>query len=411
MTMIMYFIFFLTASINFIYGVVKKKNLILYGFSLVIIFLLMTFNFDGPDVVVYKLAYEIVGKTPSTAYETTYMEWGYTSLMILGNKIGLNFFAFRIILSFICLSLFCSSIKYYKANGNLIIGLYMLYLFFFDAIQLRNCISQFIILFATRYLSKKSWGSTLKYILCVVIAAGFHKISWLYITFLLINVSQKEKFFKNLFVFVIALFLLCVIAKPVFLQLVNMAAGIIGHGSNYLHGTIAYGFWIVLALHLIGIIPLYLFKNGVKDDGVRANIEIIIKLNIILCLFLPLTLLNNNFNRIFRNNMILTQIGVALMYSHSNKSSNSSKAAMGSLILLTGGWLVSDMMRYEVAKIISPIIENNLIFASNSLADIVLYIAVTAICLLLTFVAFKVKSNRLAHKFEQDNTGINVRQN
>ncbi len=396
--LVVYFIFFLTAFINFLFGAVKFKSKILYGFSILIIFVLMTFNFEGPDVVVYRLAYDIVGNTTGDPYKTTYMEWGYTSLMILSNKIGFDFFAFRIILSFACLLLFNSSIRYYKVNGNLIIGLYMMYLFFFDTIQLRNCISQFIILFSTRFLLNKSWGATLKYLLCVVVAASFHTISWVYLSFLIVKVSRKELFFKNLFLFSVVLFLLCIATKPVFQQVVKNISIFIGHGSSYFQGNVEYGYWIVFAIHLIGIVPLYLFKKYVKNIAVRDNINFIMNINIILCLFLPLALLNNNFNRILRNNMILTQIALALMYVNSKKSSRSGQVAFVSLLLFTAGWGISDIKRYDISKIVIPIMEKNLFFNLNSSANYKLYILVIVMCILLMSIIYFLCSKNCYNK-------------
>ncbi|MDE6075131.1 MAG: EpsG family protein [Clostridia bacterium] len=372
----------------------------------------MTFNCDGPDFNAYRSTYDIIGNAKADVYHATYMEWGYTTLMILGNKIGLDFFAFRIILSFICLWLFCSTIKHYKANGNLIIGLYMIYLFFFDTIQIRNCISQFIILFATRFLFKKSWVATLKYIVCVAVAAGFHTISWVYLSFLLIKLSNKKSFYRNLSIFAGALFVVSVLIKPVLPQIVNYVVKLIGHGEGYLQGSIFIGYWIVLAIHLIGMIPLYVFRNGVKDKAALANIDNILKVNIVLCLFLPLTLLNNNFNRIFRNNMILTQIGLVLMFARSNKNSRSSKAALGSLILLNAGWFVSDiLMRYEITNIISPIMEKNLIFNLTSSANIVQYILITVLCLFVLFIAKILTSKEPVRQPKRDKGPKEARQN
>lgn len=412
MELIVYFLYFLTAAGNFVFGAVKKRNQILFGVSIILIFILMTFNFEGPDIGVYISAYKTVGNAPDlhSAMNSTYMEFGFTALMIMGNKIGLDFFAFRIILTFVCLSLFCSTIKHYKANGNLIVGLYMLYLFFFDTIQLRNCIAQLIILFATKFLFQKSWRGTFKYIFCVALAASIHTIACIYIAFLLIKVSNNEKFFKNLFIFFIALFLLCIVTKPLLYQLVNKIVSFIGHGSGYLQSSVAYGFWIVLALHFIGIIPLYLLKNSVKDDSVRTNIENIIKINIVLCLFLPLTLFNNNFNRIFRNNMILTQIGFTLTYVYSDKSSRSSQVAMGSLLLLTGGWFFSDMMRYEIEKIISPIMDSNLFFTLDAPMNIPLYLLVISICLSVFVIIHFLKKEKSCNKFKHNNISIDMRQ-
>lgn len=145
---------------NIVIGFFKRKSAFLFSVTLVLIFILMAFNYDGPDINAYMNAYNEWFDSNGNVIFDGFMEPGYQFLMIIGRKIGLSFFAFRTILTIVCLFLFINIIKYYKANGNLVIGFYMLYLFFFDAIQIRNFIAQLIILFAIRFIFDKSLLST-----------------------------------------------------------------------------------------------------------------------------------------------------------------------------------------------------------------------------------------------------------
>ncbi len=390
---LIYCLFFLTAFANCIYGVVKKKNLILYGFSLVLIFLLMTFNYDGPDIVVYRATYEIVGNTTSDVFKATYMEWGYTALMVVGNKLGLDFFAFRIILSFICLALFNSTVKHYKANGNFIVGLYMVYLFFFDTIQLRNCIIQFIILFATRYLFQKSAISVLKYILCIIVAASIHMISLLYLSLLLIRVIKREKGYKNVFALATVIFVVCVLLRPYLPQIISAVLRLLNRGLGYATGTSRFNHWIVLVLTLVATVPLYLYRNTVSDEETKNKLSGILRIHVIMGLFLPLCILNSNFNRIFRNVIVLDTIGLALLYEHSKARSTPKQVALLSQIVFIGGWLFTDLFRNRGSHLIGYVMECNLVYNSVNIEDALLYIAVTVLCLLAVCVIKNISTN------------------
>ncbi len=362
----------------------------MFAAALCFVFVLMTFNYKGPDIGVYIAEYNTIGHV-SNPFKAVYMEWGYTLLTVICGKIGLDFFAFRAILSIIILSLFVNTINYYKAQRNLVMGAYMLYLFVFDTIQLRNCIVQFIILFATRYLFRKSRWSTLKFLICVAVAGSIHTIAYVYLSLVLIKMFKKPSFYKQLFIFVMALFVAFIVLQPLLPRLEAIISKFLSRGTGYLSGTITIGWLIVFLLYIIGLIALYLYKSKVRDRRAKSIIYTIIKVNIILGLFLPLTFINNNFNRIFRNNIILTLIGLTLIYKNS-ASAKDRQMSLCAFVAINAGWIYSDMFRrYDINIILKPIFDSNLIvngMTSNLLlytSVIVLSLAVVAILRLTVY--------------------------
>lgn len=373
MAVLTYLIFYILAFLNIILGIAKKRNKALYTTAFIVLFILMTFNYEGPDIGVYMAEYKTVSNS-SKPFQAVYMEWGYTLLTILGGKIGLDFFAFRAVLSIIILCLFSNTIKYYKAQGNLIIGVYMLYLFIFDTIQIRNCVVQFIVLFATRYLFQKSNLSTLKFLICIAIAGSIHTLAFVYISLILIKLFRKQSFYKYLFIFSMALFGIFVVLQPLLPQIATVISKFLSRGTDYLSGTIKIGWLIVFLLYILGLFTLYSCKSKVTNIRSKAVIDTIIKVNIILGLFLPFTFFNNNFNRIFRNNIILTLIGLSLIYKYSS-SANHRKASLCAFILINAGWIYSDIFaRYEISTLINPIFESNLIINGLAASNILLYL-------------------------------------
>lgn len=395
MTILAYFIFYLICALNVLYGIKKKKSNALYTAAFIVMFILMTFNYQGPDIGVYRAAYALIGKAPDlfTAINSTYMEYGYAALMFFGCKLGLNFYAFRIVLNIVCLLLFSSVIRFYKANPNFIVGLYMAYLFFIDTVQLRNFIIQFIILFATRYLLQKSFFSIFKYILCIAIAGSIHTISWLFLILLLVR-FVKTNGYQLIFAAVAVMFILCVVLQPVLPQIINFIAKLIDRGSSYFQTSIKYGIWFVMALYMLGLVPLYWHKNKITDAETKKQITFFLKIKIIMGLFLPLCFINNNFNRIYRNFVVLDTIGLALLYENLKAHTEPKRVVLAAQLFLTGGWLVTDMIRYRGLNIIGLIMKCNLLFSKVELVDLTQYLVVTAICLLIALAIRKVFSSR-----------------
>lgn len=385
MTVFIGLIFYIICALNIISGIRKRKDSVLFAAALLLVFILMTFNYKGPDIGVYMAAYDKV-RSSAKPFQAAYMEWGYTLLSVMCGKMGLDFFAFRAVLSIIILSLFANTIKYYKAQGNLIIGVYMLYLFIFDTIQIRNCIVQFIVLFATRYLFRKSRWSTLKFLICIAIAGSFHTIAYAYLSLILIKIFKKTSFYQWLFMFVIALFGVFIVLQPLLPQIEAIISKFLSRGIGYLSGTITIGWLIVFLLYIIGLIALYSYKSKVRDRRAKSIIEMIIKVNIILGLFLPLTFFNNNFNRIFRNNIILTLIGLTLIYKNS-VSANDRRLSLCAFIAINGGWIYSDIFaRYDINVILNPIFESNLVVNGLAASNLLLYTSVIVLSLAVIWI-------------------------
>lgn len=394
MTIIAYLTFYLICVLNIIWGIRKKKNNALYAVALIVIFILMTFNYDGPDIEVYRLTYGLVGESTSLqgAISATYMEKGYAFIMYCANKIGLDFYSFRIILTFVCLTLFTSSIRYYKVNPNFIIGLYMAYLFFFDTIQLRNCIIQFIILFATRFLFGKSKLSIVKYIICIAVAGSIHTLSWLFLSLILIRFIKTKLGYQRIFIFATGLFVMCILLRPVLPQIVDELAKILKRGSGYFSGTLRFNYFIVMALHMLGLVPFYLYRHKVTNEETKSKITFIMKVDIIIGVFLPLCFINSNFNRIFRNIIILDTVGLTLLYENLKKNTEANDVTLAAQILLVGGWLATDIFRNREVNIISFAMEYNLIYTHINLSDIGRYIVVIMVCLFMIFAVKKILS-------------------
>lgn len=380
--MAIYFIFYLVCALNVIWGVMKRKSNVLYAIAFIVIFTLMSFNIEGPDIGNYIEAYETVGEAASLryAFSSTYMERGYTLLMYCANKIGMDFFAFRIVLSVVCLALFASTIRYFKVNPNFIVGLYMVHLFFFDTIQLRNCIIQFIVLFALRYLFQKSGRSILKYIVCIIVAGSIHTLAWLYLSLLLIRLMKQKRGYAILFIISAVSFSVCVVVQPVLPSILSIVSRILHRGTGYFESLRRFNQFAVLALHFLAFLPLWLYVKTVTDEPTRNQLRLIMRMEIILSLFLPFCFINNNFNRIFRNFLIMEMIGLVLLYEKATLKTKKRCARAVFPVIIAIGWFAYDLYYYRRQPIVSPILHGNLLFEGVDVNAVLLYILIAFLC-------------------------------
>lgn len=358
------FLFYSIAIINFLVGTVRKKNTLLAILAFVVIFIIMTYNSDGPDINNY-----IFGYVNSTSGETSFAEIGYNSLMRLGAKFDLGFYAFRSIISLISLFLLHSTIKFYKVNENCILGLYMFFLFFMDTIQMRNFVVEILFIFSTRYLYNDKRFSTLKYLLCIFIAALFHAIAPVYLILLFCKYVHNRKVYSAMFVFSICSFLFFTLFRSSLNGIVIFVTSMAGVKMSYSYTATRYGFIPIICIYFGCLfIMLYNIKRiGVIDKKSELILRSTLNMHIVVALLLPLILINTNFYRIFRNITLLTLIWLCRLQNTlvNNRARNLSIPML--MIIITAIWWIIDVVLYNsIEWIIVPIFDNNLLFEKGN---------------------------------------------
>lgn len=411
-TVISYILFYTVLGINLIYGVEKKRNKFVFFIALCLIFIFMTFNNAGRDIVPYMTAYKQIGEAASLkhALTITYMDKGYALLMFFAHKFGFNFYAFRSVLMLICLTLLVSTIKYYKANPNLIIAIYMGYLFLFDTIQIRNFVAECIILFATRYLLGKR-QSVLKYLLCICVATSVHLVSIIYSGFVLVRFIKKKSTYTNIVFCGILLFCVGLFIRPQLGKIVDMVSVLFGGRSAGYQGSTSRFYPIFTAI--LYLYPIYLMKRWQKTIDsveVKKRIDYIVRIKSILSILLIACWLNNNYYRIFRNLCMLDAIGLALVYKYS-KNNVVAKETLFRLIGIFICWFGGDLFLNRDNAIVSSIFNNNILFQSgNSQTLIAVACIVVAYFLAVGIVRFFRKEVRRGKRTERKyvNNRVNV---
>lgn len=416
MTILLYLIFYTICALNIVWGLQKKRSNALYVGAFIVMFILMTFNFDGPDIGTYMATYRAIGNasTLHAAIESTYMEKGYTVLMFGANKIGLDFYAFRVILTVVCFGLIGSAIKYFKVNPNIIIGLYMAYLFFMDAIQFRNFIAMCIVLFSTKYLFKKAKISYLQYAIGICFAGFFHVISFAYLVLIVVKFIHSAKTMRVLFWCAIGLFAICLVFRSLLIREALRVVDALSRWFSYVQtvAEIRFNPFIALTLQLVAIGPLFRYGNKIADKNMRDKANTVLAIELVVLFLLPGSFINSNLNRIYRNMLILNTIGLAILYENTGKHTMTKQIAGIAQFVVIGGWLAIDIYRNNAERLIGKLMSCNLFCMPATTNDILFYFAITVFSVLAVLTikgifAMKAETQRARRKAVSGQTGRN----
>jgi hypothetical protein len=157
---------------------------------------------NAPDVDNYLLAY--------TAKYYVSKDVGFSTMMDFSKKIGLNFYEFKYIYLFTCISLLFGGLKIIIPNISKVVLTYLLFPFLLNVVQIRNFFIISLIIFAFAICShiKNNLLSYILWIFFILVAATQHTVALCYLPFI---------FFRGrgalLFKIVPIMFLLVVLAQ------------------------------------------------------------------------------------------------------------------------------------------------------------------------------------------------------
>lgn len=322
----------------------KNSNDYLYLFftSIIffVIFILITSNRTGPDIINYF-----------NSYQYKHNIWGreifYNSLKGYFFIRGYTFYEFRAIITFIAGAIVYYSFLKLKIDLYLFSVLYMPMMLFIDSMQFRNSVSMCILIFSIYILiNKKNLFSKSLFILLVVIAAQIHTVFIFYLSLIFYD-SKYEKDIKkwvSIGVFLLIMITLANGNKPPFVE--KILSLVLNDNDDRLTRYLTrgnFGFVIPTLLHSFSIILIRIMSQNkaydLKDFKVRNLNKLVKWSNTISLIFIPLTMMNMNFYRMLRNSFYLSIILIISMIRTSEFSKQKRFFIILILILLTVFWL------------------------------------------------------------------------
>lgn len=314
---------------SFIAGVLRKRSKLVAFGILVVLWIVFSLNTYNADYVAYEYLYNNYLIIYAGAGQTI----GYQLLVGIATSLGFDFLQFRCIIGFVCLFLLYSFVSRYTKNVAFVLALYVLLPFLYDVVQIRFFLAGCLGIYSMRFLIDGEKYGTLFFVLGVIVSATIHPAVILFLTFLLIKLSDKK-----LPLVAFALFFLIIIAN--YLGLTQLLAAHFMDSTKfdvYFDTMSRFGFltyWISIVLMLVLIRGLDVRKAfapvnsqlliGNKDCCDAQKHKKIVRGDAFLRFFhkamyayLPLMALiplsTTNFYRPIRSSLILVYIYFAIL--------------------------------------------------------------------------------------------------
>lgn len=354
---------------------IRRNSNIVYYMLMLLLILLMFGNTYNADMNLYIINYENILES---SYKGEF-EIGYQLLAKISANLGLSYRQFLLIISILGLGLISSTIKLFTHRISYVLGLYFIYPFIWDVVQIRNFLAMSIIIYGMRYLISEN-KNYYKYIVCVLIASTVHMSSLFYLFLVLVKINNIRKLSIGLiFTVIISIFFM-----P---QILNILSNIVPQikmqaytqtETSILTKSLGIGYYIYLVILVkisVDIINKIDSKGSkslrytkkytygkffIKKKTKDIDPESILKICIISSLALYFFINNLNFIRIYRNLYIIYYI----LFSVTLFKIDNSKLYYKYYILILGFVILTLVIFATVVqttKIIPQVFENNII--------------------------------------------------
>lgn len=295
------------------FTLVRKKRFfqMIQKSCILAIFLLFVFNRNNPDYTNYM---NIFNHNTMRINET---EKGFLYLNKIIRYFGGNY---HIVLLLIGILLIFVYFKIYRIKYTIsLIFIYSLYMFIYDAIQIRNLCALLFFLIGFYYLEK---NKNSQYLIFNVLSFYFHKISFIYFIFYFFTKFNLKKYIK-----------IIILSYFIGYFLVNITYSIIykfyPYKLYYFDFKSTYGICIY---HFLIFIDICFLKIANYKRKKETKEELYIKFIIFPIIFLPYTnILINLIARIWRNTLFIKWI---YFFKFIKKEKNNTKDTLLYFILI-----------------------------------------------------------------------------
>ncbi len=266
-------------------------------------------------------------------------EIGFQYLNQLGVWAGLEFKEFYVVINTILFIFVNMLISRYSKKPNKILSLYLIFPFLTDLVQFRNFISMVFIIYAVSYLFN-SKTSYIKFIILILLASTFHITSLFYLLLIFTKFIDKRVLLIGATVVAITIFVLND-------QIIQILSGFIDVSKiGYFHSEVSSTTKLLLILYVIifGYALSKLKKRNKLEHFIdsKADLDVIIGVNIVIMISLAFVMRDLNFIRIFRNLMLITYLVIPplLLNDYKKIRLSLSSLLLHILIIIASIWWV-----------------------------------------------------------------------
>ena len=307
----MLIIYYLITISLILLGFLVKKSKGVFVFQFIWMWILAGWNCGGPDYQDYIDIYQASEKWKLGK------DVLYNTLGEFANDIGLSFDMYNIIIVFIGLCLISSTIFYFTQNTNIVMSLMLIFPLIENVIQRKNFIAMAVMIFSIRYLYTQEKKNIIKFLICILIAMGFHSSAVFYFIFVL-AIFIPEKKIRNAVVIIVVL---STGLYPVIIQNLHRILPEYYVQHYFLERQSAIpltAIWHVIGCFLTCAFLKYSIKNRELSQNQKKFLETVVKLNWLTLITVPIYSYDLAFYRYYRNIFVLLYIGLAILVSKSS---------------------------------------------------------------------------------------------
>ena len=331
----------------------NKNNKAIYYAALILLLILFCLNTDNADRGIYE------NRLENYEYLTGLTEPGYYLWMSLFNNLHWDLQLQYVIVGLLYLSSLFYIVPKLSKIPNIVIGYYMIAIFFLDVVQLRATTSLIFVLWAFYRLLTISdiKKSILSFITLVIMGALFHSSALFFLVFAIIKIQNR----KRLITVVIIGFTILLIVQY---SLINYLGSVLSvsdkieaiNQSDRYEGNNAN---LIVILLLIGMLFVYwsLFFLYGKKIEINSLTNTKNNIGIVLLLIIPLVSFSADFRRIY---FAISPFLVATITNWMNKRNG---FIIRALILIWGGmFFYRFVIHGNYDAVFVPIMNENMIF-------------------------------------------------
>lgn len=308
------YIYIILVCINLFMIITKKKNKVIAVLSVVFLFLLIQGNVYNDDYNGYLWYYN------NQQYPDSW-ELGYRWISAFMHDLGASYNTFLLVLYVTTFLVAIYVVRRFTNNYHLAILLFLSFSAFFATIQVRAFVVEMLYLLMLLYLSKKN---RIAFLVILALMVSFHKTSILYLAFLFINPDRlASKKFVRISVALIAMLCVVVLVNgnriPFINVIVEVIFGIEDNKMTYFMTNMRFGFLASFLRQLVVIYISYISNRFIQrhpamvSEEQKKFSETIYLATMLSCFALPLVMMNSNFVRYFRINLLPVFLQVTMV--------------------------------------------------------------------------------------------------
>lgn len=275
--------------------------------------ILMGANETIADTQIYMKRY-----AESVNWSVTDAQWAMSLFMHMCNLVGLTYIQFRI-LFFVCgLLLIWFAVSQVEKNIYLFFVVYFIYTMIIDSAQIKNFMAMAFVTVAITYLANPSLKNSVKYVLFILLAAGFQITAYAYLPLVVFcNAAIKRKYraLACLPVLVFAIvfsnrwtsrYLANVLLTTLKGELLERSGRFIANSVN--NGYLVYFLATIVIIYITAKLKKQIEKNEYSSEWEKSFANVVYLCSIYSLMFIPLYFYAQDFSRLLRNFTIVNHM-------------------------------------------------------------------------------------------------------